>query len=175
MKNNAKKIIFAFAGIFCVVAVIVSAYFLFFRNNLSDECIDQADDVLVDVYVPKSSPVETIGDTVSGFVSSMRIYELDAAEKQEVEADILSNVNWKNYLEADSEIVESLTLIMLTTEFEPDLENCYVAFYNYNENYPDLPLSSELNENGNVLTFSSRQIAVYDKANSRYYLIDSIS
>lgn len=170
MKNNAKKIIFAFAGIFCVVAVIVSAYFLFFRNNLSSEYSEQ-----VNVYVPQSSPVETIGDTVSGFVSSMRIYELDAAEKQKVEADILSNANWKNYLEADSEIVESLTLIMLTTEFEPDLENCYVAFYNYNENYPDLPLSSELNENGNVLTFSSRQIAVYDKANSRYYLIDSIS
>ena len=170
MKTNVKKIIFAFAGIFSVVAVIVSAYFFFSRNNTSTDPGD-----LLDVYVPQSSPVETIGDPVSGFVSSMRIYELNAAEKQKVEADILSNTNWKNYLEADSEIAESLTLIMLTAEFEPDLENCYVAYYNYNENQPDLPLSSALKENGNVLTFSSRQIAVYDKANSKYYLIDSIS
>lgn len=168
--KNTKKILFVVIGILCVVIIAVSAYFFFSRNNTSTDPGD-----LLDVYVPQSSPVETMGDTVSGFVSSMRVYDLDAAEKQKVEADILSNTNWKNYLEADSEIAESLTLIMLTTEFEPDLENCYVAFYNYNENYPDLPLSSELNENGNVLTFSSRQIAVYDKANSRYYLIDSIS
>lgn len=170
MNNNAKKIVFAFIGILCVVAVVVSGYFLFFRNSPSSEYSEQ-----VDVYIPQSSPVETMDDTVSGFVSSMRIYELDANEKQKVEADILSNANWEKYLEADSEIAESLTLIMLTADFEPDLENCYIAFHNYNENYPDLPLSSELKENGNVLTFSSRQIAVYDKANSKYYLIDSIS
>ena len=170
MNKNTKKILFIIIGILCVVAIAVSAYFFFSGSNTSTDSGD-----LLDVYIPQSEPAETVDDTVSGFISSMKIYKLNTDEIKAVEADITSNANWKTYTDADGEITETLTLIMLTSEFEPDFENCYIAFHNYNEGSADMPLSAEIVGGENFITFSSRLIAVYDKSDNTFYLIESIS
>lgn len=170
INTKTKKIIFAIASILCVVAIGISAYFLFFCDSSSSDY-----NTLLDVYIPKDSPVETADDTDSGFISSMSIYSLNADEKQKVESDISSNKNWKKYTEADREIITSLNLIILTSDFEPDLENCYIAFHNYSEGTSDLPLSAKPQADGNAITFSARLISLYDETNGKYYLIDCIA
>lgn len=169
MKNSKKKIFILFTVILCIILVAVSVYFAFFSNSTQSDNSN-----LLGVFIPESSPCEHTDDTSSLFAPSISVFELNNAEKEKAEADVLSNDKWKKYIDSDYEVREKFNMLIFNSNIEPDLENCYLAFYDYGVNKPDLSLSYHPESDENVITFSSYLLAVYDMTNGKYYLIECL-
>ena len=168
MKNSKKKILIPVAIILCIILIAVSVYFLFFRNSTP------SDENLLGVFIPESSQSENPDVTSIPFVSSMTVFELNEDEKAKADADVLSNDNWMKYIDSEYNVKEKFNTVLFTSDIDPDLENCYLAIYDYGENMPDLPLSVHPEPGEDVITFASYLLAVYDSTNGIYYYIESI-